>query len=213
MNNEYQTLLPDCDCKSGGIIMYNNKPVCRWCRKPYGNGGVMYYLPEHFAVSEPVKERIEISSFNTLSRFTPVGKVIQVLEVVTDKKITGDRFPAIKQAIESCLNELVIEILNHLMKDVTLRNMFWSEFAEFKGFLALRTLVAFLNIIDLSWMKTLPEAATVVKNTVMPFGRYQMVVRGNLKAKLEQIGANTGSLFEFSGGNRQVHTKNRGAAG
>ena len=63
------------------------------------------WFEEVLPVSEPVKERIEISSFNTLSRFTPVGKVIQVLEVVTDKKITGDRFPAIKQAIESCLNE------------------------------------------------------------------------------------------------------------
>lgn len=63
-NNEYQALLPDCDCKSGGIIMYNNKPVCRWCRKPYGNGGIMYYLPEHFQ-TEPsiVPEKIELVAY------------------------------------------------------------------------------------------------------------------------------------------------------
>jgi len=66
-NNSYQTLLPDCDCKSGGIIMYNNHPVCRWCRKPYAEGGCMSYLPEHFqpAPTPQVQEREgwEILSF------------------------------------------------------------------------------------------------------------------------------------------------------
>lgn len=102
MNTEYQTLLPDCNCKSGGIIMYNNKPVCRWCRKPYGNGGVMYYLPEHF--EQPIKEeRIEVlhvGYYKSNDTF---------FEFQLNKTIPEDKFPLIKQAIEQALNNDTVE--------------------------------------------------------------------------------------------------------
>ena len=44
----HQTYLKDCDCKMEGIILFNGKAVCRWCRKPYTEGGSMGYVDEHF---------------------------------------------------------------------------------------------------------------------------------------------------------------------
>ena len=53
----YQTYLKDCDCSTEGIIIYNNKAVCRRCRKPYAQGGVINYEKEHF---EEVKLNIPL---------------------------------------------------------------------------------------------------------------------------------------------------------
>jgi len=47
-SNAYQCYLKDCDCEGGGIILHEGKAVCRWCRKPYGKGAMINYLPEHF---------------------------------------------------------------------------------------------------------------------------------------------------------------------
>ena len=44
----YQTFLKDCDCTNGGIIIKNGVAVCRWCRIPYAECGVMPYKEEHF---------------------------------------------------------------------------------------------------------------------------------------------------------------------
>ena len=46
--NLHQTYLKDCNCTNGGIIIWEGKAVCRWCRVPYAKGGCMSYLPEHF---------------------------------------------------------------------------------------------------------------------------------------------------------------------
>lgn len=44
----HQTYLKDCNCINGGIILYEGKAVCRWCRIPYTEGGQMNYDSEHF---------------------------------------------------------------------------------------------------------------------------------------------------------------------
>lgn len=41
--NEFQTYLRDCECEGPGIIMVNNIPVCRWCRKQYAKGSMINY--------------------------------------------------------------------------------------------------------------------------------------------------------------------------
>jgi hypothetical protein len=58
---QFQTYLKDCECKSDGIILYNGKAVCRWCRNPYGKGGCINYENEHFESKQP-KEDYEILS-------------------------------------------------------------------------------------------------------------------------------------------------------
>jgi hypothetical protein len=50
---EYQSYLKDCDCYTG-IILIDNKAVCRWCRKPYAKGGKMFYEPGHVEVKKPL---------------------------------------------------------------------------------------------------------------------------------------------------------------
>lgn len=45
---EYQTYLKNCKCPMEGIIIYNGKALCRWCRMPYSRAGVMQYNDEHF---------------------------------------------------------------------------------------------------------------------------------------------------------------------
>lgn len=52
----YQTFLPDCDCKSGGILFRDNKPCCRWCLKPWGDGGMINYTDDSFKASHTPKE-------------------------------------------------------------------------------------------------------------------------------------------------------------
>lgn len=47
-NKFYQTYLKDCECDNGGIILKDGKAVCRWCRKPYAQGGVLSYKDSHF---------------------------------------------------------------------------------------------------------------------------------------------------------------------
>jgi len=49
--NLHQTYLKDCNCTNGGIIIWEGKAVCRWCRVPYAKGGSIIYLPEHFPSS------------------------------------------------------------------------------------------------------------------------------------------------------------------
>jgi hypothetical protein len=43
----YQTYLPRCDC-SGGILEKDGAIYCRWCRKPYAEGGMINYRDECF---------------------------------------------------------------------------------------------------------------------------------------------------------------------
>ncbi len=56
----YQTYLKDCDCSNGGIIIYDYKVICRWCRKPYAKGGVINYEKECFKEVKPDYEIVEM---------------------------------------------------------------------------------------------------------------------------------------------------------
>lgn len=101
--NSYQTYLKNCDCPNGGIIIYQGKAVCRWCRKPYSEGSKMNYLPEHFQQSIPNKqdERIGVNlsrGFNTKSQFQ------WVCHFYCTKEIKDKDFPEIKNLLERYLN-------------------------------------------------------------------------------------------------------------
>jgi len=106
-DNSYQTYLKDCDCENGGIILHEGEAVCRWCRKPYGKGGKMYYEPNHFKASkQPKQERIEVM----ISGDGTAGQYTFILPFKREHFIHPDKFPAIKQAIESVLNnDTVVE--------------------------------------------------------------------------------------------------------
>lgn len=39
----HQTYLQDCECTTHGVILYDGKAICRWCRKPYAKGGLIGY--------------------------------------------------------------------------------------------------------------------------------------------------------------------------
>jgi hypothetical protein len=74
-SNAYQCYLRDCDCSSAGIILHNGKPVCRWCRKSYGKGGMINYLPEHFQSEKSdtvVEDKVvpETKTMGSLSTYT-----------------------------------------------------------------------------------------------------------------------------------------------
>lgn len=45
---EYQTWLQQCDTEHTGVIVKDGIPVCRWCRRPYEEGGNIFYKDEHF---------------------------------------------------------------------------------------------------------------------------------------------------------------------
>ena len=53
----YQTFLPDCNCKNGGILFKDNIPHCRWCLKPWGHGGIINYNDESFKQSHTQKSK------------------------------------------------------------------------------------------------------------------------------------------------------------
>lgn len=54
--SEYQTYLQDCNCKEKGVLLHNGEICCRWCRTPYGKGGIMNYLEDHFPSKTSVKD-------------------------------------------------------------------------------------------------------------------------------------------------------------
>jgi hypothetical protein len=49
---QFQTYLKDRDCKSSGILIYNDLPHCRYCRKVYATGGKINYNEDHFIKEE-----------------------------------------------------------------------------------------------------------------------------------------------------------------
>lgn len=61
----YQTFLPGCDCKAGGILFRDNIPHCRWCVRPWGHGGMINYTDKSFKASHTQQEpeRIEQDAF------------------------------------------------------------------------------------------------------------------------------------------------------
>jgi hypothetical protein len=83
MNSEnskmYQTYLKGCGCEGGGIIIFNEKPVCRWCRTPYGKGGGMSYYPEHFGQSIPAHPNQKFLNMLHMERMNKPKVMIQIL--------------------------------------------------------------------------------------------------------------------------------------
>jgi len=69
MIKEYQTYLKDCGCDSSGLILYKGLPVCRWCRVPYAEGGMMQYDDEHFKIEKP-----ELMEGDPVHVITPQGR-------------------------------------------------------------------------------------------------------------------------------------------
>src|SRR5688572_8378091 len=69
----FQTYLKDCDCRNGGVLMYEGVTYCRWCRTPYAKGGQMNYEPEHFKASHTTEEKRDweiVSVTNKASKVT-----------------------------------------------------------------------------------------------------------------------------------------------
>lgn len=101
--NSYQTYLKNCDCPNGGIIIYQGKAVCRWCRKPYSEGSKMNYLPEHFQQSIPNKQD-EIIGVNLSRGFNTKSQFQWVCHFYCTKEIKDKDFPEIKNLLERYLN-------------------------------------------------------------------------------------------------------------
>jgi len=47
-NRSYVTWVPACACNDGVIKRLDGRLVCRWCRKPWRQGGHMLYALCHF---------------------------------------------------------------------------------------------------------------------------------------------------------------------
>ena len=71
----YQTYLKNCDCSTEGIIIYNNKAVCRRCRKPYAQGNVINYDKAHF---EEVKPDYEIKCWDIVEGKQCIYEVLRL---------------------------------------------------------------------------------------------------------------------------------------
>ena len=91
-------------------LLGEEKTIPEWVELfPYlwGKDLMKYNFVEVLPVSEPVPDKIEVMNFVGRKKYTDERCTDTIYEFNSTRQIPLDRFPAIKQAIESCLNELL----------------------------------------------------------------------------------------------------------